>query len=128
MPNRRRLKIRGMSDARYQELCSFCLQYAEKKEQLQSMAYLGAAEGSGGKGRVSRPTEETALRRARLEEDIAMIEQSALEAGGKVIAPYIVKNVTEKLHYRVLGEVPCGINQFYRMRRKFFELLDGKKR
>lgn len=120
--------MKGVSEARYMELLNFCLQYEEKKAELRSMAYLTSGEGGGRKGHVSRPTEEIALRRARLEEDIAMIETSAVEAGGVVIAPFILKNVTQKLHYRVLGDVPCGINQFYRMRRRFFELLDGKKR
>lgn len=128
MPNRRKLRVKNMSEARYLELLNFCMQYGEKKEELRSMAFLTAGEGGGRKGHVSRPTEEIAVRRARLEEDIAMIETSAVEAGGVVIAPFILKNVTEKLHYRVLGNVPCGINQFYGMRRRFFEILDLKKR
>ena len=128
VPNRRKLKIAGMSEARYLELLNFCMQYGEKKDELRSMTFLTNGEGGGRSGRVSRPTEEIALRRARLETDIGMIEASAVEAGGVVVAPFILKNVTEKMHYRVLGNVPCGINQFYRMRRRFFEILDSKKR
>ena len=123
-------KLRGLSisyDA-YKELEYFCYQYGEKKKEL---AFLYGGRGlrmdAAGKGtRQTDQTAATAFRAMVLEEQVGMIEEAAKEAGQQ-LAPFLLKNVTEKMKYEYM-EVPCGRRQFYAMRRLFFEILYKKKK
>ena len=76
-------------------------------------------------GSLNDTTQITALNNVQLERDIKLIEETAAEAAG-ALADYIISNVCDDVPYRYIG-VPCGINQFYRLRRKFFWLLAKKK-
>lgn len=95
----------------YRELYYFCLQYDRKK--ADAAALLAARD------------EASVRRRARLLGEIAMIEAAAGEAA-EDLAPYLLRAVTHRNGLRQVKAatgVPCGINQFYAMRRKFYYIL-----
>ena len=100
----RRPKV--LSRAEYTELHGFCQQYAAKR----------AALAMGGRERLAR--------------DVALIERAACLAGGEVFAPSLLRLVTTRdCVRRVLNEMqpPCGVNQFYALRRRFYEALRALK-
>ena len=88
MPRRRDLKLDkyGISKEAYRELRSFCLQYEEKKARLQQLRSIASAPITGmpGKNEPGNPTAKHAEMAVKLSNDIAMIEQSALEASGNL--------------------------------------------
>ena len=122
----------GISEYRYRELKNFCLQYLEKKEQLnyglQSRGYDGVRSGQ-----VNKPTEGMAIENIRFSADCNLIEACAKEASVG-IWPWILKSVTEGLPYEdlaidgYLGMVPICRNDFYGLRRRFYSILDARKK
>lgn len=126
MPRRRDLKLDkyGISKEAYRELRSFCLQYEEKKARLQQLRSIASAPITGmpGKNEPGNPTAKHAEIAVKLSNDIAMIEQSALEASGNLYQ-HIIQHVTrEGATYEKLCP-PCGRRQFYEYRRIFFYFL-----
>ena len=117
----------GISRYAYRELLNVCLQYPDKKLQFEGMYGPRAVKLTGmpGGGDVSDPTAQTAIRTERLRDDVEAIEAAAKEAD-EAIAPYILRNVTTGMSWERM-DVPCGINQFYTLRRKFFYILAAKK-
>lgn len=117
----------NISRAKYNELKYFCMQYDEKKKKLQRGYGLAAVDNDGQpKGNLpGNPTEQEALRRAMLQQDIDTIEQTAIEADDRIY-PHILKNVTEGIPYEWM-DIPCGRRQFYEVRRYFFYLLAQKR-
>lgn len=90
----------GIGKAAYTELRGFCLQYPDKKKD-----------------------------REKWEKDIALIEDTAKEVD-EVLAPWIIKSVTEDLPYWVLAAnemIPAGVNLFSEKRRRFYYELAKKK-
>lgn len=121
----------GISSNRLRELEAFCCQYDEKKERLNNLysASFVASEVSVMGGLPGNPTETKAILAQNLREDIKLIDDCVLTAcGGDVgIIEYLTKSVTQKKSYYKLTDVPCGKNQFYNYRKKFFLILDEKK-
>ena len=113
----------------------WCLQYNEWKDELKYKTDTVKAIEThdmpmGGRGMRS-PTEELAMRRARLEENCRLIEQTAIETDPELYQ-YILKAVTnEDITYRYLSlimEIPCSHNTYYDRRRKFYWLLNEKNK
>ncbi len=123
-----KLQSYNISDNRYRELKYFCRQYREKQSQLRSITELSSPrfDSTGGGNKTSDRTADTACRRAQLQRDIEMIQQSAIEADAEIYA-YILDNVVDGIAYEYL-DVPASIASFYRKRRKFFWILDKMKR
>ena len=121
----------SISRHRYRELKEFCLQYEEKKAELQQIytsssvspevAVMGGVPG--------KPTEQKAMRAVKLKEEIELIEGCIAEACGEDVGltEQLKRNVTLGVGYDSLGYVPCGVRQFYIYRRKFFYILDKEK-
>lgn len=111
-------RIRGLpkeykiSEIRFRELYYFCLQYHEWKSQRSKYT------------RDSREYQEYT-------EKINMVERACEEVGGE-LAPYIREAVTNKgITYQTLRSrmnIPCSSNTYYKYRRKFYWLIDKKKR
>jgi len=123
------LKIEGLSRYRIQELQYFCLQYYEWKEKLKMLdCGVKAYEITGlpKTNAIAKPTETVALKREELERDIFLVEQSAKQAS-PTIYEYIIRNVAQGIPYIYL-KVPYSARQFYRIRRRFFIILDENKR
>lgn len=122
----KRLREKGISHEKYMELVYFCLQYREKREQLQSLSFIksidyGGVAGSGG----GKPTEKQAIHREELKRDIELIERTVLESAPEIYSA-LLKNVTEGVTYIYL-DVPCSKKYFYAKRREFFIRLAMKK-
>lgn len=117
----------NISRAKYNELKYFCMQYEEKKREIHNSYGLGAVVSDGmPKGNMpGNPTERAAIRNAMLQNDVELIEQTALEADS-AIYQWLMKNVTEGIPYEWLN-VPTGRRQFYEARRYFFYLLSQKR-
>lgn len=117
-----------ISPNRYRELKYFCRQYREKQSRLRSLTEIAspAFDGIGSNGgALSDRTAATALKRVDLEKDIALIEQTAIEADAEIYQ-YIISNVADGVPWEYLG-VPYSRRQFYRIRKKFFYMLSKKK-
>lgn len=116
-----------ISGNRYRELKYFCRQHEEKKQRLREMTEISSpsfAHTRGGK--IADRTGDTAVSRVQLQRDIETVEQAAIETDSGIYT-YLLRNVTEGVPYEYLG-VPLSIASFYRRRRKFFWILDKKKK
>ncbi|MBE6745855.1 MAG: hypothetical protein E7558_00175 [Ruminococcaceae bacterium] len=122
------LKKNNISRHRYRELKEFCLQYNEKKSELENI-YSSTPSFEGGSSGIGKPTEQKAIRAMQLRRDVDLIDQCLAEVtpGEEIIRKKLKENITTGLGYDCLGYVPCGINQFYTYRKRFFALLDKKK-
>lgn len=130
MPTERDLNLDtyNISGNRYRELKYFCRQYREKQSRLRSMTEIGspAFDGNGGcSGRTSDRTADTAIKKAELQKDLDLIEQTAIEADAEIYQ-YIISNVVDGVPWEYLG-VPMGRRKFYETRKKFFYLLSEKR-
>lgn len=107
----------------------YALQYNEWRDEYEQItggprgvSYTGMPHGSG----VGNPTEVAGMRSAELSTKMQLIEETAQRAD-PVIAKYILKAVTnEGITYdylRGIMGIPCGHNQYYRARRRFYYLL-----
>lgn len=150
MASNRPLKLDawGISWEEYKELTYFCLQYEQKKRDAAALLtlklstpvpeiYHKAGKEYGtfmphGSGHVSDPTAATAAKRDRLLGDVHMIEQAAMAAGrlknGYSIYPSLLRAVTTRGGVQAAmtdtdTRPPCGKNEFYEARRKFFWIL-----
>lgn len=117
----------GISGDRYTELKYMCRQYDAMKSKLNRIR-MGIDDPSPRKGnsaaQVKDPTGNNAARAADswCARRIGAIEQAARVADPS-LSKYILSNVTRDVRYEEMP-VPCGINQFYRARRRFFWELD----
>jgi hypothetical protein len=136
LPNKRDLKLDdyGISNKRYKELCGFCEQYREWKDELEFkkdiMKSKVITDMPIPPSRVSNPQEELAIRRTELQAKCELIEQTAIQADTGMYQ-YIIKSVTEEVPCWYLEEImgmPYCRKDFYAARRYFYFLLDKNKR
>lgn len=122
-----KLEDYGISRKKYNELKYFCAQYREKVKEVQQSYGLSAviANGMPRGNETGDPTGQKAIRNAMLQNDIKLIEQTALEADSEIYE-YIIRNVADGTPYEWL-DVPKGRRQFYESRRYFFYLLSKKR-
>lgn len=122
----------NISRHRYRELKEFCLQYEEKKAELQQIytSSTVAPEVAVKGGMPGTPTEKKAMRASSLKSEIKLIDDSLYEACGDDvgIVEFLKKNVTSGIGFDALGCVPCSTKSFYQYRRLFFFLLDKRKK
>ncbi|WMI82193.1 hypothetical protein [Anaerotignum sp. MB30-C6] len=114
MAKERDLQLLGydISENRYRELKYFCRQYKEKQKKLASITELSSPQFGTVRGGVfSDKTANVAIKKARLAEEMKMIEQSALEADGELYE-YILENVIEGTPFEYL-DVPTSRSGFY---------------
>jgi len=96
MPQNRDINLNNynISKNAYRELLYFCLQYPEKKIKTNDPC---------------------------AERDCKIIEQIAIKAAPEFYDA-LIKNIAFGTQYRYLN-IPCGINQFYLARKKFYYFL-----
>ena len=121
-----------LSKHRYYELRHFCLQYPDWKKQVamlgqpQTPEFLDRFQKASG---LPNPTERIAIMRAALTNNMADIEDAALQAD-RELAEYILVGVTEGKSFENLKasmEIPCERDMYYDRYRKFFWLLDKNR-
>jgi hypothetical protein len=134
--NKRKLKLDsyGISDKRYKELCGFCEQYPEWKDELMyhtcTVKSIGIMDMPFPPPSVHHPTEELAIRREELRRKCEMVEQTAIEADADLYR-YIIESVCYEKPFRYLEgvmEIPCCARSFFDARRFFFYILDKNKK
>lgn len=122
----------NISRHRYRELKEFCLQYEEKKAELQQIytSSTVAPEVAVKGGIPGNPTEKKVMRASNLKNEIKVIDDSLFEACGDDVGlvEFLKKNITLGIGFEALGCVPCSCRSFYQYRRLFFFLLDKRKR
>lgn len=133
--NKRKLRLEkyGISNKRYKELCGFCEQYPEWKQELENYSYLSAINYSGmpkspNQGQ-SKQTEETAIRIEKLLSKCMLIEETA-KAVDNEFWEFIIRSACyeENVNYlRTVKGLRLSTNAFYERRRYFFYLLNKKK-
>ena len=132
--NKRQLNLEkyGISGKRYKELCGFCEQYPEWKNQLKfsndTVKSIEITDMPITHNNVDA-TGNLAIKRVGLEEKGRLIEEIA-ELAGEDLSQYIIKSVCYEVPvtYLIACEgMPIGKSAFYEMRRYFFYLLDKNK-
>ena len=123
----RRMEKSGITRERYNELVWFARQYEHLKRQEWAYRIGDVDRVEGGNGHwhgVSDPTGNGGVRLASSPYTwkINAIEQSAIEADPSLNA-YILANVTGRMRYEEMA-APCGRNQFFAARKRFFEALN----
>lgn len=95
-----KLSDHNISRDKYNELKYFCLQYWQKKQEIdRNYGIDGFSQDGMPRGTSSsNPTEKKALRIAQLKRDTDLIEQTAMEADTEIY-PWILKNVTSGVPY-----------------------------
>ena len=119
-----------ISRHRYYELKHFCLQYPEFKKIYNNLC----GKIPGGIIQISNDdvvrVDQSAEVRQRYLNKITMIENTA-KMLDPVLGEYILKGVTEGLPYtyfRMREDIPCCKDVYYDLYRKFFWLLNFKKK
>ena len=113
-----KLSDHNISRDKYNELKYFCLQYWQKKQEIdRNYGIDGFSQDGMPRGK--------ALRIAQLKRDTELIDQTAMEADAEIY-PWILKNVTSGVPYEYM-DVPMGRRKFYEARRYFFFLLAQKR-
>ena len=117
----------NISRAKYNELKYFCMQYEEKKKEIHNSYGLGAVVSDGmPKGNLpGNAVERVAIRNAMLQNDVELIEQTAMEADPDIYQ-WLIKSVTSGVPYEYMN-VPLSRTKFYDSRRYFFYLLAQKR-
>jgi hypothetical protein len=134
MAKHRDLKLEkyNISRSRYRELYYFCLQYDERKKEMEELRYPSPPKSDGMPrgSTTSNPTERNGMRAARLAMENQIMEQAAAESACE-LAPWILKAAKYDLKFNYLHlceGMPCGKNEFQKLRHKFYYILDQKKR
>lgn len=120
-----------LASYRYLELKAFCRQYRSWHEGLRACyGFKGNGFGQNSAIRPSEhsdPTERAVELAEKFRNKISMVDNAAKEAD-PTLAPYIILNATQGLSFDRLEAFgkrpPCGKNQFYEARQKFFWILD----
>ena len=134
--NKRKLKLSnyGISGKRYKELCGFCEQYPEWKQELAFKIDTLKSKEITDMPLVphgnSDATGDLAIRRVLLQEKIKIVEETAKETD-EYYAPYLIKNICYGVPINYLINIegmPTSERTFFDYRRFFFYLLDQKKK
>ena len=116
---------------RYYELKHFCLQYPIWRKAcagLDGLATHNIAEHRSS-GETSDPTSKASEAREWYINRMELVEKIANNTD-PVIAPYILKGVTEGRPYdylRLQYNIPCGKDMYYDLYRRFFWLLSKER-
>lgn len=118
---------------RYYELKHFCMQYPLWKrlcETLDGFSKHPLRIAMSQNRNVGDPTAYCVEERAYYTDRIRMLEEVAVETD-PAIGPYILEGVTKGLSYNILNarrEIPCGKDMYYELYRRFFWLLDRRRK
>jgi len=121
----------GIDDARYHELKWICRQYDKYRDALAAMRRGETDKRNAGNSVWHGRPDPVAYEAMRLADSfeaarINAIEQAAVAADPQ-LCRYILANVARDISFEKLN-VPCGRNQFFEARRKFFIELDDRLR
>ena len=118
----------GISSKRYKELCGFCEQYPEWKEELLELEPSAKSQRIDGipysqTNNISDETADLAIKRTALLNKIELVEETAKEASQEMWE-YIIKSAC---YLRDVAKIPMSQATFSDRRRYFFYLLSKKR-
>lgn len=124
----------GISSKRYKELCGFCEQYPEWKEELLALEPSAKAQRIDGMpysqtNNTSDETSDLAIERMAISKKIQLVEETAKEASPEMWE-YIIKSAcyAQPFWYlRDIAKIPMSQSAFFDCRRYFFYLLSRKR-
>lgn len=124
----------GISAKRYKELCGFCEQYPEWKEELAELNPKAKSQSIDGMpysqtNNINDETCDLAIKRAAVSKKIRMIEDTAKEASQEMWE-YIIKSACYEQPFwylRDISKIPMSEASFLDRRRYFFYLLSKKR-
>lgn len=124
----------GISAKRYKELCGFCEQYPEWKEELLELEPSVKSQRIDGMpysktNNISDETSDLAIKRAALLNKIELVEETAKEASQEMWE-YIIKSACYEQSFwylRDVAKIPMSQATFSDRRRYFFYLLSKKR-
>lgn len=127
------MKKYAISPKRYKELCGFCEQYPEWKDEIKNYSFNKgisySPEMKSITNVITNPTEEAAIKLNECLLNCDLIERVAKEADSEFWS-YIIKSACYEastkylIHYE---NMPLSKSAFYNRRRYFFYLLDKEK-
>lgn len=125
----------GISQNRYKELSGFCEQYPEWKDELRFNNPTPQSQQIDGMpfsntNFTSDETANLAIKRAEIREKVEMVENSAKEASQE-LWEYIIHSACYKKPFWYMRDImciPCSERSFFDVRRKFFGILNKKKK
>ena len=128
------LQKNGISSKRYKELCGFCEQYPEWKEELLRLEPSLKSQRVDGMpfsqtNNISDETCDLAIKRVALSKKIELIDDTAKEASPEMWE-YIIKSVCYEQPFwylRDIAKIPISESAFFERRRYFFYLLSKKR-
>ncbi len=121
-----------LSKHRRYELEHFSLQYDDYRKELKSLdGYRSNSikEGTNGYSDLYS-VEYIAQKRVALSDKIHDIQQAAMDSDSELYS-YILKAVTKGMSYtelRMTHNIPCGRDKFYDSIRRYFWLLDKRRK
>lgn len=119
-----------ISKHRYYELKHYCLQYPEYKKIYNSLCEKIPGGIISINNDDSHGMDRSLEIRQRYLDQIELIEECAIMLD-EVLGPYILKGVTEGRSYtylRMHDNIPCCKDIYYELYRKFFFILDHKRK
>lgn len=122
-----------ISKHRYYELKHFCLQYPEWQKEYDRLEAEGIPSNSidiCNSGEPFDPTSRLAMEKSVLLDKMDLVNYCA-DMTDRDIGPYIRVAVIEGYSYDKLAArlyVPCGRTEYYELYRRFFYILDKKRR
>lgn len=124
----------GISSKRYKELCGFCEQYPEWKEELLALEPSAKSHRIDGTpysqtNNTSDETSDLAIKRMAISKKIQLIEETAKEAYPEMWE-YIIKSACYEQPFwylRDISRIPISQSAFLERRRYFFYLLSKKR-
>lgn len=124
----------GISSKRYKELCGFCEQYPEWKEELLALEPSAKAQRIDGMpysqtNNISDETSDLAIKRMAISKKIQLVEETAKEASPEMWE-YIIKSACYEQPFwylRDIARIPMSQATFSDRRRYFFYLLSKKR-
>ena len=124
----------GISSKRYKELCGFCEQYPQWKEELLELEPSAKSQRIDGipysqTNNISDETADLAIKRTALLNKIELVEETAKEASQEMWE-YIIKSACYEQPFwylRDVAKIPMSQATFSDRRRYFFYLLSKKR-
>ncbi|MFI3175630.1 MAG: hypothetical protein R3Y53_10620 [Bacillota bacterium] len=114
-----------MNQQRKQYLKYFCLQYKNKKKQLDQFNFYKSPDFQAvGKSFCKDNHENLILKKLILEYELQAVDD-CIEFVADDLSPYLFDNVINEKQFEYL-DVPTSRRSFYRMKSKFFKMLNEK--
>lgn len=116
----------GINKWRKREIMAWCRQYDDWKKELQYGLRAISMEGGSHSNRISRPTEEQAIRNARLLENIQIIDRAIREICPGMFEE-MLDNIARGIPYDQLP-VPYSQADFYAIRIDVYSLISARRK